>query len=42
MGDDHERALAAGFDGYLEKPISLGLLRAEVNGFIGSAEGRRV
>ena len=27
MGDDHERALAAGFDGYLEKPISLGLLR---------------
>jgi len=38
MGEDHERALAAGFDGYLEKPISLGLLRAEVHGFIGSAE----
>ena len=39
MGDDRERALAAGFDGYLEKPISLGLLRAEVHGFVGSARG---
>ena len=40
MGHDPERALAAGFDGYLEKPISLGLLRAEVQGFIGRTEGR--
>ena len=40
LGDDHERALAAGFDGYLEKPISLRLLRAEVHAVVGSAGGR--
>ena len=42
MGEDHERALAAGFDGYLEKPISLNVLRAEVHAFVGSVEGHSV
>jgi len=35
MKDDRERALDAGFDGYLEKPISVRALREEVQNFIG-------
>ena len=30
MRGDHEKAIAAGFDGYLTKPISIAGLRAEV------------
>src|ERR1700730_17785125 len=30
MKDDRQRALDAGFDGYIEKPISVQALRAEV------------
>jgi two-component system cell cycle response regulator DivK len=33
MKDDRQRALDAGFDGYLEKPISLQALREEVRRF---------
>jgi two-component system cell cycle response regulator DivK len=36
MKDDRSRALDAGFDGYLEKPISVRALREEVRRFIGS------
>jgi len=36
MKDDRRRALDAGFDGYLEKPISVQALRDEVRKFIGS------
>ncbi len=35
MKDDRKRALDAGFDGYLEKPISVQALREEVRKFIG-------
>jgi two-component system cell cycle response regulator DivK len=38
MKDDRERALDAGFDGYLEKPISLQTLRAEVRKFLAPAK----
>ena len=38
MKDDRQRALDAGFDGYLEKPISVNALREEVRKFIGSEE----
>jgi two-component system, cell cycle response regulator DivK len=38
MKDDRQRALDAGFDGYLEKPISVNGLREEVRKFIGSQE----
>jgi two-component system, cell cycle response regulator DivK len=34
MKDDRERALGAGFDGYLEKPISVRALPAQVRGFL--------
>jgi two-component system, cell cycle response regulator DivK len=38
MKDDRKRALDAGFDGYLEKPISLQSLRAEVRSFLAPAK----
>lgn len=34
MRDDRERALNAGFDGYLEKPISVRSLPAQVRSFL--------
>ena len=34
MKDDRERALSAGFDGYLEKPISVRALPSQVRGFL--------
>jgi two-component system cell cycle response regulator DivK len=34
MQGDRERALAAGFDGYLTKPVSLDTLRTEISGYI--------
>jgi two-component system cell cycle response regulator DivK len=36
MKDDRERAIGAGFDGYLEKPISVGDLPGQVRGFMDS------
>ena len=38
MKDDRERALNAGFDGYLEKPISVQALPAQVRSFLPSKE----
>jgi two-component system cell cycle response regulator DivK len=38
MKDDRERALDAGFDGYLEKPISVQALPAQVRSFLPSKE----
>jgi CheY-like chemotaxis protein len=35
MREDHERAHASGFDGYLEKPISIRDLPGQVAAFIG-------
>jgi CheY-like chemotaxis protein len=35
MKDDRKRAFDAGFDGYLEKPVSIQALREEVRKFIG-------
>jgi CheY-like chemotaxis protein len=35
MREDHERARRSGFDGYLEKPISIRELPEQVNAFIG-------
>lgn len=40
MDDDRERALASGFDGYLEKPISVRALPQQVEGFLGPGEVR--
>lgn len=40
MGGDRERLLAAGFDGYLSKPISLKQLRVEVNHQLGCKENK--
>ena len=34
MDNDRERALAAGFDGYVEKPISVRALPHQVEGFL--------
>jgi two-component system, cell cycle response regulator DivK len=34
MKDDRDRALRAGFDGYLEKPVSVRALPQQVRGFI--------
>lgn len=38
MKDDRERALNAGFDGYLEKPISVLSLPAQVRSFLPANE----
>ena len=38
MEDDRERALVAGFDGYLEKPVNIDALRAEVMRFVPLGE----
>jgi two-component system cell cycle response regulator DivK len=35
MNDDRERALRSGFDGYLEKPVSVRDLRGQVQDLIG-------
>jgi CheY-like chemotaxis protein len=37
MREDRERALGAGFDGYVEKPFSPRELPAQVRGFLGAA-----
>jgi two-component system cell cycle response regulator DivK len=34
MKDDRDRALGAGFDGYLEKPVSVRALPEQVRGFL--------
>lgn len=36
MKEDRERAYLAGFDGYLEKPISVRALPDQISGFLGS------
>ncbi|MBA3528672.1 MAG: response regulator [Propionibacteriaceae bacterium] len=36
MKEDRERAYLAGFDGYLEKPISVRALPDQIRGFLGS------
>ena len=41
MKEDRDRALAAGFDGYLEKPISVRALPEQVGGFLASGDGAR-
>lgn len=41
MKDDRERGLKAGFDGYLEKPISVRALPQQVRSFIGTENERR-
>ena len=41
MKDDRERALIAGFDGYLEKPISVRALPTQVRGFLPTGEVSR-
>jgi two-component system cell cycle response regulator DivK len=38
MPGDQEKALAAGFTGYISKPVSLAHLRAEVNRLLGVKE----
>lgn len=38
MKDDRERALNAGFDGYLEKPISVQALPEQVRSFLPTKE----
>ena len=38
MKDDRERVLRAGFDGYLEKPISVRTLPDQVRAFLTTAE----
>jgi two-component system cell cycle response regulator DivK len=34
MAEDRQRAVVAGFDGYVEKPISVGALPAQVEAFL--------
>ncbi|HJR37145.1 MAG TPA: response regulator [Nocardioidaceae bacterium] len=41
MKEDRDRALAAGFDGYLEKPISVRALPGQVGGFLATGDGAR-
>ena len=38
MKDDRDRTLRAGFDGYLEKPISVRALPEQVRGFLAGKE----
>jgi two-component system cell cycle response regulator DivK len=38
MREDRERAMAAGFDGYLEKPISVRALPTQVDGFLNRGD----
>jgi two-component system cell cycle response regulator DivK len=40
MKDDRERVLRAGFDGYLEKPISVRELPGQVRAFLTGTESR--
>jgi two-component system cell cycle response regulator DivK len=40
MDDDRERALASGFDGYVEKPISVRALPQQVEDFLGLGDVR--
>ena len=40
MKGDRELLLAAGFDGYLEKPISVREFPDQVRSFVGGVEGR--
>jgi CheY-like chemotaxis protein len=40
MKEDHERAAEAGFDGYVEKPISVRALPEQVKAFLSGAGGR--
>lgn len=42
MDDDRNRALAAGFDGYLAKPVSPRTLREEVDRFLQPSEESHV
>jgi two-component system, cell cycle response regulator DivK len=39
MKDDRQHALDAGFDGYIEKPISVPALPRQVRGFLHREEG---
>jgi CheY-like chemotaxis protein len=39
MKDDRERLLAAGFDGYMEKPIDIRELPARVSSYLASTPG---
>jgi two-component system cell cycle response regulator DivK len=39
MKDDRERLLAAGFDGYMEKPIDIRELPARVRSYLASTPG---
>ena len=41
MRADRDRCLASGFDGYVEKPISVRDLPAQVAGFIAARAGNR-
>ena len=42
MSDDRERALAAGFDSYVAKPVSPGVLRAVADQYLEPSEERHV
>ncbi|MDT5209363.1 MAG: two-component system, cell cycle response regulator DivK, partial [Mycobacterium sp.] len=37
MAEDRQRAAVAGFDGYVEKPISVGALPGQVEAFLTGA-----
>ena len=39
MKDDRERLLASGFDGYIEKPIDIRELPAQLNAFLAPSGG---
>jgi two-component system cell cycle response regulator DivK len=41
MKEDRDRAFRAGFDGYLEKPISVRALPEQVRGFLDRRESNR-